>query len=235
MLIFCISLIAIASLLTLNFWLIVGSLIIATLLVAFYRLNYIVDSLVFKHTNLIQVLDGCELSGDRSTAIRRLGNVFCATAVASMLNNSGESIDRQKIDNIISNSHCTFRFVLQVEKLDINKLLDRLQTKRGMKEIELARLKNNPKDTSSKTGALRREIELIDHEIEKVGMGGAPLKVAQYIMTSAVSDSKFSAQENAKSQLRELVSEFGALIGTKSEILSGNDLLDQLKFDAVIQ
>ena len=62
--------------------------------------------------------------------------------------------------------------------------------------------------------------------------GGTPLKVSQYIMTSSISESRFTAQEAAKSQLRELVSEFGALLGYKSEIIEGDELLRILRFDS---
>ena len=44
---------------------------------------------------------------------------------------------------------------------------------------------------------------------------------------------KSSAQEQAKSQLRELTSEFGALLGISSSIMSGDGLLGLLKFDSM--
>jgi hypothetical protein len=226
---------AVASVLTLNVILIILSLVIAGILVAFYKLHYLVDSFVFKRTNFVQVLDGCELSGDRTTAIRKVGSKFSATAAALLQSNSNESIDKEKVESIVINSHCAFKFVMQVEKLDINKLLDRLQTKRNMKEIELSRLKNVSKESTPKINNVKRQIEQIEHEIEVVSTGGTPLKVAQYIMTSSISESRFGAQEGAKSQLRELAGEFGALLGTKSQMLMGNELVDLLKFDSVIR
>lgn len=232
---FVLALLAIASMLTLNIFLILFSLIICGILIVFYKLSYIIEAIVFRRTNLIQIIDGCELSGERTTAIRRIGNSFCATAVAFLENSSSESIEKEKIENIISNSHTTFRFVMQVEKVDINKLLDKLQTRRSMKEIELSRLHNSTtKINILKANSLKREIDQLEHDIEKISTGGAPLKVAQYLMTSAISDSKSNAQEKAKSQLRELVGEFGALLGSKAEILTGNDLIQLLKFDATM-
>ncbi len=203
------------------------------LLVAFYRLHYLVDALIFRRTSLIQVVDSCELNGERSTAVRRLGGRYCATAAALLKTGPTERIEREKIEGIIANSRCQFRFVTQVETVDIGKLLDRLNTRMSMNEIALGRLSGrNEKGNIVKINRLKREIEHTKGEIEKISTGGAPLRVSQYIMTSAVSDNRFAAQERAKSQVRELVGEFGALLGSKAEILSGNELLEVLKFDS---
>lgn len=228
------TIISIASLLSLNLLLIVISLSIAAFLIAFYKLYYILEAVLFKRTNLIQVIDSLELSGDRITAIRKVGGKFCAIAVALINNGLDEAMDRNKVESIIANTHFPFRFIMQVERVDINKLLDRLQTKRSMLEIELGKLgSHNVKSNVLRMNSVRRRIDQLDHDIGKISSGGAPLKVSQYIMTSSVSENKFNAQEHARSQLRELSSQFGAIAGAHSTILEGNDLLDLLKFDAV--
>ena len=227
-------LISIAAVLTLNPFLIIASLAVSALLIPFYRLHYLVESVLFKRTNLILLLDSCELSGERSAAIRRIGDMFCATTASLLENSAGKPIERDRIENIIANAHCAFRLVMQVERIDMNKLLDRLQTRRGIKEIELARLgsQNSGRD-ASKAAMLRRQIDQLEHDIERIS-SGSPLKISQYIITSAVSENRFAAQERAKSQICELASEFGALIGSKSEILSGEELVRVLKFDSTM-
>lgn len=224
---------SIASVLTFRPVLIIFSLLIASLLIAFYRLYDIIEAAIFRHSNIIQIIDGCEISGDRSTAVRKVKGGFFVTAAAMLESNSNDKIEKDKIENIVTNSHCPFRFVLQVERVDIRKLLDRLQTRRIMNEFEMDKLSNNSiKNKTAKINALKRRIEQQDHEIERITAGNMPLKVTQYIMTSSFSESKPMAKEHAKSQIRELASEFGALVGTKSIILDGNDLLNLLKFDS---
>ena len=162
------SVTAIASILTLNIFLIIAALCVASIAIASYKLHYILEAVIFKRTNLIQVVDGCEIRGDRSTAIRRIGNKFCAIAVALLENNTDVSVDRAKIENIIANSHCTFRFLMQVERLDINKLLDKMRTKMIMREIELSRLNNSVgRKDSVKESWLKRQIGQIEHEYRK--------------------------------------------------------------------
>jgi hypothetical protein len=226
---------AVASIMTLNLIVIIASLAVSMILIAFYKLHYIVEAVIFRRTNIIQIIENSEISGDRSTVIRRLGSSYCSTAAALLHSSSNEAIEKEKIENIISNSRCPFKFVMQVETININKLIDSLETKRNIREIELGRANNSgSKDNAAKINSLKRQIEQLDNEIEKISSGDTPLKVAQYIMTSAVSENKFNAQERAKSQLRELASQFGALLGTKSEMLDGNDLIQLLKFDSVI-
>lgn len=226
---------SIASIFTLNIVVVIIALLVSMLLIAFYKLYYIIESVIFKRTNLIQVLDDCELSGDRTATIRRTDSGICATAAASLENSSDGAIDKEKIENIVANSHCTFRFVVQIERVDTYKLLDKLQTKRSMIEIEIGKLdERSSRNNIAKLNSLKRKVDQLSHEIDKVTSGSAPLKVAQYIITTAFSESKTIAQERAKSQIRELASEFGALVGTRSEVLSGDELLNLLKFNSVM-
>ncbi|MDE1871526.1 MAG: hypothetical protein KGI06_04800 [Candidatus Micrarchaeota archaeon] len=227
-------LLTIASLFTLKWILIIVSLTITGLSIVFYKMYYIIEASIIKRTGIVQLIDGNELSGDRTTTVRRVKGNFIATAVAILKNNSKEPITRDKIENILENSHFTFRFIMQIEHIDVNKLLDRLQTKRSMLEIELDKLNDHvTKNNSLKINVLKRRIDQINHELDSISSGGTPLKISQYIMTSAMAANKSSAQEQAKSQLRELVSEFGALLGTSSNIMSGNELLELLKFDSM--
>jgi hypothetical protein len=225
---------SIASLLSLNTVLIVTSLVAAPTLIAIYKLWYAIEAAVFRRTNLIQVVGNQQLGGDRATAIRAANDGFIATAVASLKGDARENVDRDKIENIISHVNYPFRFALHVERLDVNKMLDALQTKRGMKEIELARVSANGRCAgNAKVGLLKREIEQIGDDIRNIS-SGTPLRLARYITTSARSESRSAAEERAKSQIRELASEFGALLNSDSCILSGIELLDALEIDSMI-
>lgn len=226
------AIMAIASMASLNVIVIIASFFAAGLLIAFYRLHYIIDSLIFKHSNLVQIVNNFELSNDRTAALRKLDGNFSATAAALLENSSRNGIDREKIENIISNLHFPFKFILQIEYINIKKLLDKIETKRNIKEIELAKIKNS-KGNDPKINALKREIEQMERDISQLSTG-SPLKISQYLMTSALSENKFSAQERAKGQIRELGSHFSAITGSKLQVLEGNELLDLLEFDSSI-
>jgi len=227
------AVLSVSCILTLNIALIAASLAVAIFLAALYKLDYIVDSVIFKRTNLVQVVGHYELSGERSAAVMRFNGKYSATAAAALEPALNSRIERVKIESRIGNSRCQFRFILQIEPVDVNKLLDRIDTRMGMAEIELGRLiSSNEKGNIAKIERLKRQIEHIKGERGRIGSGGTPLKLSEYIMTSATSDNRFVAQERAKSQIRELASEFGALLGSKADILAGNDLLELLKLDS---
>ena len=225
---------SLASLLSLNPVLISLSLVAALALIATQKLWFVAEALIFRHTNLIQVLGSQQLSGDRSTAIRQVKGGFVATAMALLKGDARENVDREKIEGIIAHLNCPFRFVLHAKRLDTGKLLDRLQTSRSMKEIELS--KTGAKVTgqnSAKIGLLKREIEQIESDIRSIS-SSAPVSLARYIATCARSESRSAAEERAKSQIRMLASEFGALLKSDPQILTGTDLLDCLETDSMV-
>ena len=51
-------------------------------------------------------------------------------------------------------------------------------------------------------------------------------------MTSAVSEMPYDAEERAKSQIRELGSQFDALLKARSKLLVGDELLKLLQLDS---
>jgi hypothetical protein len=225
---------SVASLLSLNTLLIAFSLISVPTLIIVYKLWYAIENAVFRRTNLVQVVGNQQLSGDRATATRVIKDGFVATAMASLNGDVRESVDRTKIEGIVSRIDYPFRFALHVEKLEVRKMLDALQTKRSMKEIELAKVSTNGKYASTaKSGLLKREIEQIENDIRSIS-SGTPLRLARYLATSARSESRSAAEERAKSQIRELASEFGALLNSDSRILSGGELLEALEIDSMM-
>ena len=223
---------SLSSLLSMNPALIALSLVAALALIVMQKLWFVVEALVFRHTNLVQVLGNQQLSGDRSTATRQVKGGFVATAIALLKGDARETVDREKIEGIIAHLNYPFRFVLHVKRLDTDKLLDKLQTQRGIKEIELAKA-SGAGSNSARIGQLKREIEQIEGDIRSIS-ASTPVSLSRYIATSAKSESRFAAEERAKSQIRALAGEFGALLNSDAQILSGTDLLDCLETDSMV-
>lgn len=196
------------------------------------KLWYVIEASIFKHTNLIQVFGRFELSGDRISAIRRAsGKISATTAVVLHVGGKAE-VDKKKIENVISHISYPFKFMMQAERLDLEKLLDKLQTRRKMREIALSRVDHSSAKNLPLINSIKREIEVLEHDIESISSGDVPLKVSYYIMTTGVSDSVFSAEESAKAQIRELASQFDAILASKSEQVRGSDLIGLLELDS---
>ncbi len=221
---------AIASILTFNIFVIVTTGILVLASVTVYKLWYIIDSVVFRRSNLIELFNGYELSKDRNSAIRRIDDKISSTTAALLNIDKEHALEKADIENIIAHISYPFKFVMQVEKLNVHKITDKLQTERSLKEIELSRLDNAR--SSVRINQLKRELELLQHDINAIKTGDTPIKLTRYVLTTSVSDTFYDAEEKAKSQIRELSSQFDALLKSKSKIVTGNELVELLQFDS---
>ncbi|HVC58224.1 MAG TPA: hypothetical protein VND15_01985 [Candidatus Acidoferrales bacterium] len=222
------------SIATLNPYLILIGIMATFCLFALYKLWYIIEPLLIRKTNIIQVVGDYELTGTRGAAIRSHGGAFYATAVAA-LEPSRSDIDRARIEEIISRSNTPFKFVLQLEKLNPKNISEKLQTKRNMKEIALSRIGGGSSiRNTQKINALKREIEQLEQDIRSISTGSSPVRLAQYLMCGTSAESKYLAEERARSQVREMAGQLGALMGSQSRVLEGRELLDMLSMDSMV-
>jgi hypothetical protein len=221
-----------ASIATLNPFLVAATALLLVSAASVFKLWYIIDSLIFKHTNLIEVFNGYELSGDRNCAIMRKGGTISATTAAVFTVGNDAAPESAQIENIIANFSHPFKFVMQVERLNTDKVVDDLRTKRSEKEIALSRIEQKQQNLP-RINQIKREIEQLEHDISAISSGNAPLRLAYYAVACAVSDTSYDAEEQAKSRIRELSSQFDGILKSKSRVLKGPDLLDLLKLDSM--
>jgi len=220
---------SIASILSFNAYLIIFSASSALGLFFLYQLWDVFEALIIKKTGVVQILGDYELEAERVSAVRKSGSHFSAVSAAILRDPPTKEISRENIERIISSSNSPFRFVMQVEKLNQRKISDDLKTKRRLKELELS--KTCAKKGSDVTKVVEREIELIETELKSINSGAMPLKTDIYILSFAISESKFAAQERAFAQAKELAGEFSAVLGAGFEVLSGTELISVLRFD----
>ncbi|MGC8647991.1 MAG: hypothetical protein ACP5SJ_00640 [Candidatus Micrarchaeia archaeon] len=209
-----------------------AALLLASLAVLHYSDPYL-EAILLKYGNITEKIGMYEISGEREVATRKEGGKYIATAcvIISVKDNSGD-IEKSRLEELISRLAFPFKFTIAVERLNTKKMLDSLQTKKGMKEIELSRIGNTSNGRElAKSMRLKREIEILEHEIKSISTGSMPLKVNYYAITSAESDKKFMAEEQALLRARELATSFDGAIGTFSAIAKGSMLKKVLMFD----
>ncbi|MEM0149291.1 MAG: hypothetical protein QXW10_00120 [Candidatus Micrarchaeaceae archaeon] len=190
---------------------------------------YIIETLIFAHSNMIELCGGYELSGSREVAVRKEGYNFIATA-AALLEGASKHVDQNEIEGLIARTGFAFKFVTYVKRVSAGKMLDSLATRRAMKEIELGKLGSSRK-YDAKRSAIKREIDAIGNDIEAIS-SGAPLRLVRYITTTAIAQSRIAAEEAAKRQIRELMSGFSAISGSESRIAEGSELINVIGVDA---
>ena len=222
------------SVITLNPYAIAIASISLLLALAAYKLWYVIEPLILKKTNIIQVIGDYELSGSRNSALRSTTKCFCATAAAA-LDPPKTDIERDRIEEVISHTNVPFKFILQLERLDSKRICERLQTKRAMKEIALSKLNGGESTRNAqKIRALKREIEQLEQDIDAISSGSSPVRLAQYILCSAYAENRYLAEEKARLQLRDISGQFGALIGSQPRALEGSELIRLLGPDSMV-
>jgi len=210
-----------------------GMLLLATF--SIYKMWYLIEAKIIEKTNLVQLFNGFELDGSRSAIISRVANGYTSTSAARVDSLGSVAVDRERVERLIEHLNSPFKLVLQVERFDASKLLERLETKRSIKEIELSRVHGPSSGKGLITSnRLKSEISHLEQEIAGIKGGGMPLKLSYYMMTCATAQSRYKAEELSRMQLGELVSEFDATFGTKSSVLSSDSLLKLMKFDSMI-
>ncbi len=219
--------------------LLIGSLLLIgmsvamlTLGIAVYKGWYLIEAEVFRHSNLIQVLDGYQISADRQAAMRVHKGRYVATAVAELDTSAINDLDKERLEDIIKSTNMPFKLVIWVQQLNLAKTIDDLKTKKYSKEAQLSRLMRE-KPNEQKLNAVKRAIAQIEADIIGISAGRIPLKLAYYIMVSAASESSFNAREDAITALKRITSSFDAILKSKSRLVTGNELVETLSFDAL--
>ncbi len=224
----------IAGVIILNSFLIGLSLFLGFSCFILYKMWDIIENVIFKHSNLIQVFNGYELSNNRYVAIRKINKFFSATSIALIKINETD-IDKIKLENIIANINIPFKIVIQIEKVNLEKLLDNLKTKLYSKQIIISKLENSSnKKFGIKIEQAKKYISGIEQDIKNIELGLTPLKLCYYIMTSALSENKFIAEEESKQHIKTITNQFNAIFSSYSEIVYGNELLRLLELDSEI-
>ncbi len=193
----------------------------------------IIEPMLLKRSGMVQILNGYELSGDRKVAVLAAGNGFTATAAALLDTSKTRELDRERLEEIIGRAGVPFKLVMIARPLDTSKVLDRLRTAQYRTEIELSRMYGNGAD-EVKIRHAKAKLGAIEEDISSITSGKAPLKVLHYVMHAAHSTGRFMAQEEAISGLAALAGAFDAALGTRSKVLAGGELMDALRFDAMV-
>ena len=194
----------------------------------------ILESLIFKHTNLIQVMRDYEIMGDRNTAIFYIGNKYGSISVAKVYNISGDGIDTIKFEKLIEKVNIPFKIITHIEKIKTKNIIEDIETRKYMKEIAFSKISGKSSKDKLRIEKLKNEITYLEHEIAELYSGGTPLKISYYIICAALSSDRYTAEKYSISSLNQITIEFDSSFGTKSKLLSGNELVNTLRLESMI-
>lgn len=220
------AVVAIASLISGNAYFAVLSAILLLLSAVYFNSGHIVNNFLIKHNMVIETYNGYRLSEGLSAAVKRIGNEYFAVS-CSVITNPSEGHDGEHIAALIRNADCPFEFSIGLKSVDSGRLLDKLEERRRLKEIQIARGDQKKYD---KVNELRRELALIESEMRSV-RDGKMLAIAVRLKTFGRSVSEFEAAREAAKNAERIASAFSNALGFEHEILKGEKLLELLEIE----
>lgn len=220
------AIVAALSVLLLNGYVSVVALLMFIFSAAEFRSGHIINNLLIRQSLVVEVCNGYKISGPFEAGVRKIGKVYKARAVATLNIGKDAAQGTDFLKNFISNYHEPFGLSIELKEIDKNRILEGLETRRRMKEIELDRM--TPANRN-KAGVLRRELEVIGSEIESLKASEKSLEVLMSVTSIALSESEYQALLEASAGIRRVADAFSSASGTNYEILKGERLSEFLE------
>ena len=203
------------------------SIIMLLLSAIYFNSGHMVNNLLLGRGAVIEVSNGYRLSDDLSAAVKRIGNE-CFAVSCVLLKSAVEERNGEQIENIVSKADFPFEFSISLESLNHDRMLDSLEEKRKLKEIEISR--GDPKKYD-RANELKRELEVIESEIRNV-RDQTLMAVKFRLKTFARSQGEFEAAREAARNAEALASSFSSTMGFEQTVLRGEALLKELGMEA---
>ncbi len=170
--------------------------------------------------------EGNMLEGnDKLCLLARSSNGYTAIAASSINGSENGKLDRDSIESIVSKTEFPFRFMVSVERVNLKNFMEKLQTQKRIKEIQLSRLDKSSQKSAIAEARLRAEISHLSDEIDDFVSGGTPVKVNYYIMVSEHGDNAYAAQNSAKIAIKQVSSLFDSVLGSTSKVLKAPEII----------
>ncbi len=191
--------------------------------IAYLYSGKLINRLIIAGTKPIIIYKGYELSNNLASAILRKGQYYESISMAELILSSQVNPSNYSFENIISRINVPFEYKIELKGLSEKKLVDELETKMHIKEIELSNA-SNERDSIR----LRREIEAIEGEIKAISSGSKPLDVKFIIKCKAISQSLIEATTTSQKNVEHVASIFANEFNLSYSLLKGESLLEEL-------
>jgi hypothetical protein len=220
----------VASALTLNAYVLAFS--IASLLVAaiLFSSGHLINDLVLKRAGPIAQYCGFRLSRSLCSATRKAGGKYLSISAAVMKQAGDVVMKGELVESLISNIDFPFEFSLGIKSVDKGRVIDGLETKRRMKEIEISRADPQKYD---RMNALKRELSVMEGELKSL-REQKPLSVEAKLKTFGLSKSEIEASSESERNMGKLSGAFASMLGFECETLKGEALLEEASLQRVV-
>ena len=205
---------------------IIISAVLLLLAAVYYSSGHIINNLLIKRSNVIEIYNGYSLSSDLLAASRRIGSSHMGIAISSLTLSKSSPDGRDSIKSILDNLEEPFEFCIDAKQVDKKAVLDALETKRRMKEIAISKINSRSYDKLSEA---KRELNVFDGEIESIRDSGRSFQLAIKLKARAIASNESEACSAAYRNLEKVSASFSSVLGLEYEVLKGEALLDALE------
>lgn len=196
--------------------------------VVYLNSGHIVNNIILKRGRVLEVCRGYSLSNDLRSLVKARGNAYtavsCIVARSSNVERNGETLNA-----LVHNIDFPFEFSIGMRSIDQERMLDKLEEKRRLKEIEISRCDIKKYD---KVNGLRRELSVIESEIRGI-RGQKMLAIELKLKTFHTAGSSFEAARGSASNAEKIANAFESSLGFECEMLKGELLFDEIMTNGV--
>lgn len=185
----------------------------------------IINNIIIKNTHALVVARDYQLGGNLYSAFRRKGNVFESVSVAVLVINSPLSNQSFAFEQLLSRVKVPFEYSIEMKEFNRKRLVEDLETKLHMKEIELANAESSkPKEVNR----IKREIGVIEDEIKALSSGSTPFDVKFKIRCRYESSSLLDAVSTSQKNAEYVATLFSNIFNAGYILLKGEELLGEV-------
>ena len=205
-----------------------GIIVVATLAflsVAYMNSGHIINSVAMKRLRVIEICGGYHVSGSTHSAIKRNGSMYNSVSVAVLKPNSKIEGQSRIFEELLDKIKIPFEFSISVRKLDRKKVIESLETRRRMKELELSRSDGPDYKSAS---MIKRQIRAIENEISIISEGNEPIEALVKLKSFASGETEAEAARMSFRQLEQIANLVASSFKLDYVIATGEDILDLL-------
>jgi hypothetical protein len=200
----------------------------ALLLVSAVYLNsgHMINNLLINRSNVIAYYNDYKLNVNLVSLTKRDGGSYKSLSAAVLQQESAPDVQREAMRSLIESIAEPFEFSIMVMQADKKRLVDALDMKRRMKEIQLGRIKPGKYDAIN---ALKREIQLIEAEEDSIRKSGRAFNTMVRITAMALAGSESEAARQSVRSLERICDSFSATTKLEYEILKGEARVESMR------
>ena len=200
------------------------AMVMALLSIIYLHTGKLINNLLIKNSRVIVLSNGYELSNNLYSAVKKGNSFYESISIAILIVNSQISNNGLAFEQLLDKLKVPFEYSIELKELNKKRILDELETKLHMKEIQLA----NEKPNSKELGRLKREIGIIESEINAINSGGNPFNVEFKIKCRAASTSLIEATSVSQKNAELVANLFATSLNVGYRLLKGEELLNAI-------